>query len=245
MNKPTRAEPNQGHLASVESIAETGEGEFEDYYPESASGELEDEQTPYFVRNVIWIGDEGKMIRADPDYMQHIFGNIFDPDKLASIVNGIHDHPDRVRFYAPYGTASRIGRQEVVESQQYWEDEGLDRPYTTGDDELDEYLKDPEEAISYELIGVASWAEPGDKEWEEAKADLEKRLQEAINDEDGDFGSWAITVRDGNHRAFGAVLAGEPYVYVRLEDNQYQDLMQSKKTGTLTDEQKELLEMLD
>jgi hypothetical protein len=32
---------------------------------------------------------------------------------------------------------------------------------------------------------------------------------------------------------------------VRLEDNQYQDLMQSKKTGTLTDEQKELLEMLD
>lgn len=223
-----------------------GEGEFEDYFPESASGELEDEQTPYFGRNVVWIGDDNKMVRAYPEYMQHISGNIFDPDKLAAVVSGIQHHPERVYFYAPYGTASRIDLQSVAESQVYWEDEGLDRPFTTGDEELDEYLKDPDEAILNELpYDRSRFFEPGDPEWETVRADFDKRLQEALDDEDGDLGEWVITVRDGNHRAFGSVLAGEPYVYVRLEDNQYQDLMHSKKKGTLTEDQQELLEMLD
>lgn len=227
--------PNQGHLASVEALAEEGSGDFEDYYPESASGELKDEQTPYFVRNVIWIGDEGKMLRADPQYMQHIFGNIFDPDKLAAIVNGIHDSDERTYFYAPYGTASRVNLQDIAESQAYWEDEGLDRPLTTGGEELDRYLADSSEVLS-------EYGEEGDEEWKEAKERLD---EEAADASGGDLGEWVVTVRDGNHRAFGAVLAGEPYVYVRLEDNQYQDLMLAKKKGTLTESEAELLEMLD
>ena len=54
-----------------------------------------------------------------------------------------------------------------------------------------------------------------------------------------------MTIRDGNHRAFGALVAGEPYVYVMVSDNQLQDLRDAEEKGTLTDEQQELLERLD
>jgi hypothetical protein len=33
-----------------------------------------------------------------------------------------------------------------------------------------------------------------------------------------------VCVRDGNHRVFGAVLGGEPFVWLILEENQKQDL---------------------
>jgi hypothetical protein len=231
---------NQGHRAHVEQLVEMSDfdGEFEDYFPESASGELEDEQDQYFVRDVVWIGDKGKMVRADPDYMQHIWGNIFDENKVAAVAMAVRQHPKRIYFYAPYGTASRIDLQAVKESIEYAEDEGLDRPYTTGDDELDEYLADPETHLD-------AYGAPGDEEYDEEKRDMDAQLKQAVEDGDGDLGEWVVTVRDGNHRAFGAILGGEPYVYVRLEDNQYQDLMHAKKKGTLTEEQAELLEMLD
>jgi hypothetical protein len=216
-----------------------GVGEFEDYFPQSASGEMAGEEPAYFGRNVIWIGDEGRMVRASPDYTQHIWGNIFDEDKLAAVVSGIKEAEGRTYFVAPYGTISKIDLNSVRESMSYWEDEGLDRPYTTGDDDLDAYVKDPEQALQDE-----TYAEPGDKEWEEAKAEFEEQLQDAVDSDDGDLGEWVVTVRDGNHRTFGSFLAGEPYTWVMLSDNQYQDLMHAKKKGTLTEDQKELLEML-
>lgn len=228
---------NQGHYSSVESVAEEGSGEFEDFFPESARGELVDEETPYFGRDVVWIGDEGKMVRADPQYLLHIFGNIFDADKLSAVVSGIRDSEDRVYFYAPYGTVSRIGTAEVAESQEYWEDEGLDRPYTTGDDELDRYLVD-----AHSVLG--DYGEEGDEEWVENKSRIEEEIKDAVDSGDGDLGEWVVTVRDGNHRAFGALVAGEPYVYVRVSANQLQDLKHGEAEGTLSDEGAALLGML-
>jgi hypothetical protein len=234
--------PNQGHLPSVASALEAadGYGEFEEYFPESASGELAEESPgdPYYGRNVVWLGEEGRMIRADPDYTQHIWGNIFDADKLAAVVSGIDEAEDRVWFYAPYGTATQIGLQEVKESHDYFEDEGLDRPYTTGDEELDRFVVDRESVLD-------EYGEEGDEERAEAERELSARLAEAVDRREGDLGQWVVSIRDGNHRAFGALVSGEPYVYVMVKDNQMQDLRQDEKKGTLTEEQVELLELLD
>jgi hypothetical protein len=232
--------PNPGHLPGVEEIAGEGYGELFDYYPKTAAGEIDEHDGDfYYGRNVIWAGDQGRMVRADPDYLQHVWGNIFDPDKLAAIVSGIEEADERLVFVAPYGTASKIDLQSVKESHEYAEDEGLDRPYTTGDEELDRYLVEPEQVL-YEYAD-----EPGDEAWEEARADIEDRLQEALANDEGDLGQWVVTIRDGNHRAFGALMAGEPYVYVMLSDNQMQDLQVARDNGTLTDKQRELLDMLD
>lgn len=233
-----RAIRNQGHYSSVESLAEEGFGKFGDYFPESARGDLTDEQTPYFGRNVVWVGDDGKMIRADSQYVLHIFGNIFDADKLSAVVSGIRDSEDRVYFYAPYGTVSRIGTAVVAESQQYWEDEGLDRPYTTGDEELDRYLVDADSVLG-------DYGEEGDAEWMENKSRIEGEIKDAVDSDDGDLGGWVVTVRDGNHRTFGALVAGEPYVYVRVASNQIQDLRRDEAAGALSDEDEELLGMLE
>lgn len=235
------ARPNQGHLPGLVELADMGAGNFEDYYPQSAAGEVEyREGDLYYGRNVIWVGDEGRMIKADPEYTQHIWGNIFDEDKLAAVVSGIDEADDRVMFVAPYGDASRIDLQDVKESHEGgWEDDGLDRPYTTGDEELDRYLVDPEEVL-YEYGD-----EPGDETWEEARADIEERMEAAVAGGEGDLGQWVVTIRDGNHRAFGALIAGEPYVYVMLSDNQVQTIRDYAEKGNLPEQYAELLDMLD
>jgi hypothetical protein len=237
--KRASARPNQGHLPGVQLMLEQGEGALEDYFPETAAGEMEVlDENLYYGRNVIWDGYEGRMIRAYPDYTQHIWGNIFDADKLAAVVSGIDEAEDRLVFTAPYGTASRIDLETVAESQSGWEDDGLDRPYTTGDDELDRFLLDEAEVLD-------EYGEPGDEDRDEAAQDLRERLSEAVRDDEGDLGQWVVTIRNGNHRGFGAFLAGEPYVYVMLSANQVQDLREGVSKGTLTDEDKELLELLD
>lgn len=237
--KLERMRDNPTNMPSVEALADEGQGSFEDYYPDSAAGALElDEDSAYRGRNVIWDGTEGRMFRVDPLYMRSIEGNLFDPDKLAAIRSGIEEADEPVVFRAPYGQAYKIDIDRVKESLEYTEDEALDRPYSTGDDDLDEYLVRPEEALE-------PYGEPGDEEYEEAKADFEKRLKRAIQRDEGDLGAWAFTIRDGNHRAFGAVLAGEPYVWARITDNDYQYLMDAKKRRALTEEQRELLDLLE
>jgi len=235
-----RTRQNPGHLPSVTEIAEQGYGEFEDYFPASAAGEMDTDQgDAYHGRNVIWLGDEGRMFRVDPDYLTHIWGNIFDEDKLAAVVNGIEQAEERVTFFAPYGQVTKVGLDEVRESIQYADDEGLDRPLSTGDEELDQYLIDPEEVLE-------EYADPDDepKEFASKKAEFDRQLREAVDSDEGDLGSWTATIRDGNHRAFGALVAGEPYIWMILYDNDYQDLVQSIKAGTPTDEQLELWELL-
>jgi len=232
-DSPRGPRTNPGHLQRVERLvdfdqldhSETAE-EFAAYYPETAAGDYEvhNKADLYYVRNVIWDGVEGKMVRAYPDYIQHIWGNIFDEDKLAAIIGGINEAEEKVIFTAPYGTANKIGLIDVKESIEYSEDEGLDRPYTTGDEELDRYLVDPEDVLH-------EYADPDEEPdlYASKKEELDQELKEAVESEDGDLGQWAITIRDGNHRAFGALLAGEPYVYVMLSDNQYQDFKEGIK----------------
>lgn len=213
-NPPDR---NPGQLDALRSLAEEGSGSFRRFYGASARGELPtDSYEIYHGRRVRWIGYEGEMLKAKADYVRHIEGNIFSPDKLAAVVEGVErgdSKGEKVAFYPPFGQATVIGPGDVRESIQYASDEGLDRPYTTGDDELDAYLVDPKQAM--EDAGLT-------------KATFEKRLKAAVASRKGDLGELAVTVRDGNHRAFGALLAGEPYIYVRLYDNDMQDIREAR-----------------
>jgi GNAT superfamily N-acetyltransferase len=238
--------PNPSDLGWLEELAAEGYGTFEDYYPESAKGTLK-ASDPYFGRDVIWDGVSGRMIRLTADGARAIEGNIFDKHKLSAVVEGIQIAKSRVVFVAPYGTVTVITLQDVKDSIEYADDdpEGV---MTTGDDELDQWLVDPA-AVLYD-IGyfdldevkayqqdprgfIKQWSDdPADRkekrqEMKEAVAEvnrLQEALQYAVDHDEGDLGSFSFQIRDGNHRAFGALLAGEPYVYMIITDNQYQDL---------------------
>lgn len=212
------------------------EGEtFEDFYPASARGEIEVSwgKKLYQGRKVAWVGDPGEMVAADPHYMMHLDGNLFDDRKLRAVVQGVRNASveNPVVFYAPYAQFTKIGRDEVEESLQYGDDVNQGRALTTGDDEVDRFLQDPFEFD------------------EEERTELEERLEELIEDEAGDLGKWRATVRDGNHRAFGAAIAGEPVVWLRVYDNDMIDIKRAveypeRHTGRYWDDARELASML-
>lgn len=184
---------------------------FEENYPRSARNELKKHRTEklYYGRNVIWIGEKGRMIQVDSEYAQHIEGNIFEACKLAAIVEAIKELPHRITFYPGYCEVSVVEPIDIKESIEYEYENGLERPLTTGSDELDEYITDPEQFD------------------EEEREELEEELQYAIEHDEGDLGSLVIQIRDGNHRAFGALLAGEPYIYLLVSDNQMKHLKEN------------------
>ena len=219
---------NPSHLQYIAALTESGSGSFEDYYPLSAAGEMDTRHASlYYGRNVIWDGYTGQMVRAYPKYIQHVSGNQFDADKLAAIVSGIDEAPDRVVLTAPYGNVNFIDPLDVkesIESMRHGDDEGLDEPLSTGDDDLDEWLVDPERF------------DKGDQ------AHMKRLLKEAVRLKQGDLGKLACTIRDGNHRAFGALLAGEPYIWMIVEDNQMQDL---HRKGRKTPGQRAILDELE
>ena len=225
---------NPGQLEALRALAEEGAGSFRKFYGASARGELPTESYElYHGRRVRWIGYQGEMLKVKADYVRHIEGNIFSPDKLAAVVEGVDQgdsNGEKVAFYPAYGQATVIGLDDVRESIQYAADEGLDRPYTTGDDELDAYLVDPKQAM--DDAGTT-------------KAAFEKRLKAVVSKRTGDLGELAVTVRDGNHRAFGALLAGEPYIYVRLYDNDMQDIRDARKTKKWTKHLKAISRVLE
>jgi len=221
---------NPSHLPYLESMADesyAGWEEFEEFYPKSAKGDLPVKDYKkfddlYYGQNVVWLGEKGKMVRVDPNYAQHIEGNIFDEDKLKSIVSGIEQADERIAFYAPYGTFSKVDLNAVKESIEYAEDEGLDQPLSTGDEDLDAYLVDPETWLEDQGLDPD---DPDDKEeYEELKKEMDQALENAVENDEGDLGEYTFTFRDGNHRAFGAMIAGEPYIWMIVEDNFYEDI---------------------
>ena len=64
--------------------------------------------------------------------------------------------------------------------------------------------------------------------------DGEPYVEYAEFDED-DEGEMFMQVRDGNHRLFGMLLSGEPYVWGRITSNDYQDYNEWVKQGKPSD----------
>lgn len=203
-------------LGDLELLADEGSGNFEDFYfcaPEDA-----EEYTPYYGRRVIWLGEEGRMFRAERDYITHISGNIFRADQLAAVRDAVEGLAceDRPIFHAPIAHVHQIDLVDVAESQIAERDGRLgeldiERPYTTGDEELDLFVA-LGEAYLREELGLV----PRTREYIREHARLKRELKAAVKRRHGDLGKWMATVSDGNHRAFGALLAGEPYVYVKV-----------------------------
>lgn len=204
-------------LFSVENmLEETAYYGKSEYYPDLEEGEDYRSGDIYYGRNVLWIGTKGKMFRADPSYMEPISGNIFYPDKINDIVNEIRYSDEKKVLFAPYGNVSLVTIDSIKESIEYDGANAL----TTGDQELDEYISLGEDFfVLYDLDDEDDY-----KEYLSEKKRLEEELEEAIATESGDIGQYIVQVRDGNHRAFGAIEAGEPYVWIAIMDDKLQSL---------------------
>ena len=209
-----RGRENPGHVEHVESLLEGVEPElsFEDYFPETALMEKE-ARDPYYGRDIIWDSIAGQTVRVPPENVTFISGNIFDPQKLAAIIEGLGDATERLVFDAPYGNVGIVTPVDVRESIEYQDYDVWDRSFTTGDDELDEFLVSPDNFSKKE------------------QKILKKKLKAAQEEGDGDLGDFTYNIRDGNHRAFAAFIYGEPYIYMILSDNEMQDIREHPQRG--------------
>lgn len=179
----------------------------DEYYEDLEEREYSNPDDIYCGRRVCWIGEKGRMVRVERHQIYPIQGNLFEFAKYNAVIDKIENAEDTVYFYAPYGDMSIIDIGDIKESIEYGEDYGFSRNLTTGDEELDEFIVSDEEDYD-----------------EEELARLQEKLQYAIDTQSGDIGNLMFQVRDGNHRAFGAFGAGEPYIWVMLSSNQYNDI---------------------
>lgn len=159
---------------------------------------------------VTWYVEPGEGVWIEARYLRPMFGNLFAPAKLAAVRSAVLE--GEASFIAGYGQVSRITVQDVEEALRY--DEAI--PWTTGHPHLDRYLASAERD-------------------DDPDPELEEELEEAEAQGDGDLGQWMATVRDGNHRTFGAIAAGEDRVAIRLYDNDVQDLKQDFEKGIVDD----------
>lgn len=189
-----------------------------------------DEGQVYNGRRVRWLGEEGRMYRARWDQVHPRGGNIFYPGKLPAFVEYAREllqDGDKPLWRAPPGWAhGPVTIQDIEESQQalqhgvedLYSSYGMTRAFSTGDEDLDEYIRDRQE-LRRELAKLEAEETEEDcrrDELRELIAEMEPRVEEAVASESGDLGTILIDLRDGNHRAFSAKLMGEPYVWVYI-----------------------------
>lgn len=260
------------HTASLLNDSRYGLGD-DDITP---MGTLKDgDRSIYTGTDVAWDGIAGRMIKIPAEYAESIEGNIFYPDKLLRVeqlVNRARDTGKYALFDAPLVAPFLITLGRIAESQQGWEhDGGYGRAYSTGDEELDKFLKDPEEWGDDEMYNAdifdnavfdtmnlksfpGAWKDKWEllhyiyKRWNAWQLDelevspIEHGFYEAYEDDlqiyepigdalemamtsgTGDVGQLAYQIRDGNHRAFGSLATGEPYIWGIVTDNQMQEI---------------------
>jgi len=190
----------------------------------------EDEGDVYHGRRVRWLGEDGRMYKAQWDQVHPRGGNIFYEGKLPAFVEYAREQlssGEKPLWRAPPGWAhGPVTAQDVEESQQalqhglddLYSSYGTTRAFTTGDEELDEYLRDRSE-IKKRLAKCDEDDCDIDDERDELRElveTMEARLAEAVAGNQGDLGKVLIDLRDGNHRTFSAYLLGEPYVWVQI-----------------------------
>ena len=182
---------------------------YDDFYPDIGGEKIEYEENldnVYCGRRVCWIGDKGRMMKVDPNYLYSIQGNQFYKDKLDYLTNKISSN-ERTYLYAPYGIMSVVDINDIRESIEYADHGYEHKPLTTGDDYLDHYIANKEDFD------------------EEESEEMEEALGEALKSNSGDLGKQLVQIRDGNHRVFAAIASGEEYVWVTMYENQYSDVM--------------------
>lgn len=164
---------------------------------------------------VCWYGHTDRMIRVDVDYVYPIIGNQFYPDLVKRIEDKIRSssYLNPARLYCGYCNVKKIKLIDIKESLEYYEygEDEFQKPLTTGDEELDKYVKDKEEYLE-------NWQSQYDKE------EAESLLEKAIANNEGDLGKYIYQIRNGNHRVFAAKNAGEKYIWINLSISDYENL---------------------
>jgi len=223
---------------------------FEDFYNGDSDHEL---YKKYHGRNVIWYGTEGNNLKINAKYVSSREDNIFDTDKLISVKNYILRSEEPVEFEICVADVRKIDFDYIEETQMAYASDRLDmeyslsRPFTTGDEECDLFIRDflswSQQHLMYfdedyidvdertiDMARLKKELEDGDIESDtyEEYADMHEEyknvmdyLKEAEEKSYGDYGQlWAV-MRDGNHRVMGAIMANEPYIYVTPYDLKY------------------------
>jgi len=232
---------------------------FEEYYDkpiEKERLEMEEKQgNLYYGRNVVWIGENGKMIKIPASEVTPREDNIFDFAKVKAVKEHIENSEERIYFDAPLAQVVVVDFGTIKEMQQTYHngrfgiDYNISEPFSLGDEDLDLFLGNPEAwqeengLHSYDDVLLfmkepkkwleewsysedpSEWTEDEKEDYESMLEDIEnlkkvkKEIEQAIEDGDGDIGEYWVDLRDGNHRAFGAIASGEPYIWaIALND---------------------------
>jgi hypothetical protein len=228
------------------------QSEFGDFY-----GDFKDQDKklhPKFRgRNVIWYAYSKERARkVYPRYVSAREDNIFDPKKLNAVARHVKTSFEPVELFTAIAEARLIDIDYIQLTLKAHHEDRLDseyslnEPFTTGDDEVDEFLADEEgwfeenTYVEYEdLLMYAEDREKLDIDYKEGNVDedsyelmkdsLEQydyilnEVARAQEDKSGDIGQYWYVLRDGNHRALGAIQGGEPFIYVTLSTNSYNE----------------------
>ena len=133
-------------LDNIDYYEDTGE----DYYPDIPKSEIEDEKSKgniFYGRDINWIGTRGQMIRVPTNNIYPMEDNIFDMKKMRGLQKKIEYSDEKVFLYAPYVMVSVVSPETIkdVISENYMIN------LTTGDEDLDSYLRDEEEWLENNL----------------------------------------------------------------------------------------------
>jgi hypothetical protein len=142
-----KSESNQRLIESVKNGYLTIlEGE---YFDNKLSEDDKKHTATYVGRGVTWFGHPGSMVVIHKDYVDGMFGNIYDSDKLSSLTDMIKYSEDNIELECSYGYGTIVDlddikeHQEAVRSDRFNSDyDGIKEPLSLGDDDLDMYITD-------------------------------------------------------------------------------------------------------
>ncbi len=225
-----------------DGIDDDDDSHFSDHY-DGKKPEVNYGNELYYGRNVEWVGESGKTIKVSSEDISSREDNITNNSKVKAVRDYIlsDDTEDRVRLDTPLAQILIIDRDDIADTQRAYasdtlqQDYRIDSPFTTGDEEVDNFLYMELDEFCEE-VGIDSDYVNEDytpnieaiREYIDDEEDISStideinetfqrvkdNLNEAETDSDGDFGrTWAI-IRDGNHRAWGAILSGESDIFV-------------------------------
>lgn len=216
------------------------DGHFEDWFDSAPTKEEIENHKHYQAGSVIWLGDEGTMIKMHKSQLEAIHGNMFDDEKVAAFAREVRDNGP-IYTWAPIADVYVVSFNDVKESI-----ESGSGNLSTGDSDLDEYLESPkyylgtyyEEALEMSEIGPSEFTKnfiEDNTDPDEGEYDLTEEYQEELDEirktynhmiqkkeqieiakskNSGDIGDYRAQIRDGNHRTFGAIKAGENWIWV-------------------------------
>lgn len=119
----------------------------EKYFNPTLPNSIKKLSSRYEGKNVVWYGNPGQMIAIKKDDIQGMWGNVYDSEKERFIINLIQTYPKKVELECSYGFGNVIELVDIIEQQQadYLDRfaidfDGISKPLSTGNKELDIYL---------------------------------------------------------------------------------------------------------